>query len=226
MDRLTINIKKKLTGFQGEFNLDINENLPKGSFIGIFGSSGSGKSTFLDILSGLLAPDEGYISCDSEIWFSKNKKLTTSQRKIGYVFQENVLLDHFTVYENLKFALTHKNQTKFLEKLINDFDLKNLLQLNPNQLSGGQKQLVCLIRAIVRKPKILLLDEPLSSVDYELRKELQNLILKIHNDLKLTCIMVSHDPNELKYMTDHIWKMKAGKIIEKGDANHMLGEFI
>jgi len=223
---ISICVKKKLKGFNGFFELDINEKIPEKSFIGIFGNSGSGKSTFLEILSGFIKPDYGEISFNNTLWLSKTINLSPFQRNIGYVYQSDVLFEHFSILENLNFACTDVTNTNYLKELIKEFNLENLLNLRPSQLSGGQKQLVCLIRAIIRKPPILLLDEPLSSVDYTLRKKLQKLILKIHNDLKITCIIVSHDPNELKYLTDTIWKIEQGKIIEKGDFETVLGNLI
>lgn len=221
---ISINIHKKLQGSQGVFNLHVCEEIQQYEFIGLFGNSGSGKTTLLRILSGLETPDTGSIKVNDTIWYDSDAKINMlpQKRQLGYVFQEDVLFPNMNVQQNLSFALKKSQSKELLSELIKIMELQAFLKTSVQQLSGGQKQRVSLARTLVQQPKLLLLDEPLSALDYEMRKKLQHFISKVHKTYGLTSIIVSHDPWELQKTASKIWKIQEGKIIEKGLPNEIL----
>ena len=193
--------------------LKVKKEIDDNEFIAIFGESGAGKTTILRIISGLEKPDFGKIIVDDEIWFdsSKNINLKPQKRKIGFVFQEHALFPNMSVYDNLLYAKKDKNRANLLLKLT---ELEELKQSFPHELSGGQKQRVALIRALMREPKIVLLDEPFSALDMRMRESLQDEIIKIHNQLKLTTILVSHEIAEVIKLSNRVFILKDGQIIK------------
>lgn len=215
---IEIKIKKLLHFATGKKDLDLNLILSKGSFNSIFGKSGAGKTTLLRILAGLTVPDSGFIKVDDQYWFdSRNKiNLPPQKRGIGYVFQDFALFPNMTVKQNLIYALGSKNESRWVEEILEISGLTNLSSKNISSLSGGQQQRVALARALVRKPAILLLDEPLSSLDFETRAYLQDEILKIHKKYMLTTVLISHDKDEIKKMSDQVFHLELGEIVESG----------
>ncbi len=193
--------------------LKVKKEIDDNEFIAIFGESGAGKTTILRIIAGLEKPDFGKIIVDDEIWFDSNKNinLKPQKRKIGFVFQEHALFPNMSVYENLLYAKNDKNRANLLLKLT---ELEDLKQRFPHELSGGQKQRVALIRALMREPKIVLLDEPFSALDMKMRESLQDEIIKIHNQLKLTTILVSHEIAEVIKLSNRVFILKDGQIIK------------
>ncbi len=216
-------ITKKLKGLQKEFLLDINFTIEKGKFIALYGKSGSGKTTTLRCISGLEKPDDGEIIVGNHIWFSSSKKifLPPQKRSIGMVFQNYALFPNKTVYENIVYGVGTKDRT-FIYHLIKIAEIENLLDRYPETLSGGQQQRVALLRAVARKPQILLLDEPLSALDTSIRIKLQDEIKKIHKELGLTTIMVTHDIQEVIKLADKIFYLDNGRIIQKGTPREIL----
>lgn len=214
---MKIKIKKILKGKKGNFSLDINISTKDNTVITIFGKSGSGKTTLLRAIAGLLQPDKGYIEVDGKVWFdsSKNINLPPQKRKVGFVFQDYALFPNMTVEENIAFGM-EKKDTSFLEYLLELVSLEELRDRKPHTLSGGQKQRVALARALARKPDILLLDEPLSALDYETRKGLQDELLKIHREFGLTTVIVSHDFSEVFRLSEFVFVIDKGKVIKKG----------
>lgn len=218
---IKLNIQKSLNGANGKILLNINTMIESNSFVSIFGQSGAGKTTLLRILSGLEIPDCGEIVVDDEVWFDSKKKinLIPQKRKIGFVFQDYALFPHLNVYKNLRFGLKNKKEIHKVDEILEIMELSFLKFKNPNELSGGQKQRVALARALVYESKILLLDEPLSALDNEMRNILQNEIIKLHQYFKLTTILVSHDISEIFKLSNRILHIKDGKIINDGDIN-------
>ncbi len=218
---IEIDIKKILNTQNGITTLEINTKIQKHTFLTIFGNSGSGKTTILRILSGLINPDSGRIVVDGDVWFDadKNINIPPQKRKIGFVFQDYALFPHLNVYQNLCFGLSSKREKYRVDEILDLMELNNLKNEKPYILSGGQKQRVALARAIVYKSNILLLDEPLSALDNNMRTILQDEILKLHNHFKLTTIMISHDIAEICRLSNRILHLKDGKIINDGDIN-------
>jgi len=147
----------------------------------------------------------------------KDKRIdvTPQKRKIGFVFQDYALFPNMTIRENLEFVLPDKKNKKRVDELLDIMELTELSSRHSATLSGGQQQRVALARAPVREPELLLLDEPLSSLDYETRLKLQNEIVKIHRHFGLTTILISHDPSEIYRLSDHVVEMDFGKIVDK-----------
>lgn len=215
---IDIDIKKELHGSQGAMNLDVNLNINNKDFIALTGLSGSGKTTLLRSLAGL-EKAEGIIKVDNEIWQDEKEFLPVQKRKIGFVFQDYALFPNMTVIENLFFVNKDKELANHLLKIT---DLEALANRLPNSLSGGQKQRVSLCRAMMNRPKLLLMDEPLSALDPNMRTKLQDEILQLHKEFETTTILVSHDPSEIYKLSNRVIVLKDGNVIDDGDAKSVL----
>ena len=209
---ISLNIKKELHGSNGVMNLDINLSLQNGEFVALSGVSGSGKTTLLRVLAGL-EEAFGEIIVDDEIWLNEKIKKPIQKRDIGFVFQDYALFPNLSVIDNLLYVKKDKDLAKQLLSLTDLYELKNRY---PNSLSGGQKQRISLCRALMKRPKILLMDEPLSALDSHMRLKLQDEILTLHKEFKTTTIMVSHDPSEMYKLASRVLVLKDGKIIDDG----------
>ncbi len=213
---IKINIKKSLHGAIGDFELNVNKEIKNRTFLTLAGESGSGKTTLLRIIAGLENPDSGKIIVNNKSWFDSDKKinLAPQKRKIGFVFQNYSLFPNMSVKQNLIFALENKKDINFVDELLEIVELKELANRYPETLSGGQQQRVALARAIVRKPDILLLDEPLSALDGNMRAKLQEEIIKIHKYFEITTILVSHDLSEIFKLSNRVLILDKGQIIK------------
>lgn len=203
---IELNIRKQMLTSEGNRTLDVRINIPENSLTCISGPSGSGKTTLLRIIAGLVKPDEGLINMNTIPFFNSKEKinLTPQQRHVGYMFQDYALFPNMTVEQNIQFAQGRIKDEKLINRLIYEFGLDNLRKQKPDKLSGGQKQRVALARAIAGKPRVLLLDEPLSAVDEEMRKNLQEEILKAHRLFSTTTLLVSHDKSEIERLATHL----------------------
>lgn len=195
----------------------IDLEVEEGELLTLLGPSGCGKSTLLRCLAGLETVQEGSIFLDGE----NITELEPRLRKIGMVFQQYSLFPNMTVAQNLAFGLKVKRLSKEeiqseIRKVLIMIGLEEKVDAYPAQLSGGQQQRVALGRAIVTKPKILLLDEPLSAIDAKLRKNLQTQIRRIQKELNITTIFVTHDQDEAMVMSDRICLLNDGKIEQLG----------
>ena len=220
-ESIYIDVRKEMTTTEGKNMLNIRREISGGDFICLVGHSGSGKTTLLRILSGLLTPDEGVIRVGGKTWFDSTARinLKPQQRSIAYMFQDLALFPNMTVAQNIGYAQRAHNPTH-INELLDIFGMKGLATQKPGKLSGGQKQRVALARALASSPQILLLDEPLSSIDQEMRQALQSEILKAHEYLNSTSIMVTHDLPEARRMANEIIKIKNGLIIETDETDH------
>lgn len=223
---IQIDAYKILQTADGELPLDISLTIQKGQFVAIYGNSGAGKTTLLRILSGLTDAEKVNIKVNEFIWDDADKKfhLPVQKRSIGFVFQDFALFPNLTVKENLEFALSKNDSKEIVSELIDLMELQSLQNSKPQNLSGGQKQRVALARAIVRKPEILLLDEPLSALDDDMRFKLQDYILKIHQKYKLTTLMISHSISEIFKLSDKVIVVDKGKIIKEGTPEMVFSE--
>jgi molybdate transport system ATP-binding protein len=215
-----INIKKALHGSHGDMNLDVKLEIQKGEFIALMGESGSGKTTLLRILAGL-EKAEGDISVEDLVWLDDTKRLPPQQREIGFVFQDYALFDNMTVEQNLLFVNADKT---LANTLLSMTELTGLASRNVRSLSGGQKQRVSLCRAMMNKPKLLLMDEPLSALDEKMKEKLQHEIAKFHKVFGTTMIMVSHDMEVTYALADRVLVLKQGKVIANGRKEEILVE--
>lgn len=209
---ININIQKPLFGSNGQMNLDIDLQIQKGDFIALSGLSGSGKTTLLRILAGLETAS-GKIKIEDDIWLDDKYSLPPQKRDIGFVFQDYALFPNYTVLENLLYV---NKDINLANHLLNLTELNELKDRYPQTLSGGQKQRVSLCRAMMNRPKILLMDEPLSALDTNMRTKLQNEILALHKEFETTTIMVSHDPSEIYRLANRVVVLNEGKIINDG----------
>ncbi|WP_297761393.1 ATP-binding cassette domain-containing protein [uncultured Muriicola sp.] len=215
---INLSFQKHLKTTDGSFELSIDLDIPKGTFVTLYGPSGAGKTSFLRMLAGLLVPDKGSILVNDIPWYHTERKINISpqKRNIGYVFQDYALFPNMTVKENLKFA-QRKGQTKdLIPELMEVMELSTLENRTPDTLSGGQKQRAALARALVQQPDILLLDEPLAALDAQISTKLQDYILQAHNNYGLTTILVSHDLGEIMKLTDTVVVMEQGRITKIG----------
>lgn len=215
---IKIDINKDLHGSSGVMKLAIDIDINKGEFVAVAGQSGSGKTTLLRILAGL-EEARGNIKVGNEVWLDDKKSLVSQQRKIGFVFQEYALFPNLTVEKNLLYV----NNDKVLAN--NLLDITGLTELKgrlPHTLSGGQKQRVSLCRAMMNRPKLLLMDEPLSALDPAMRTKLQQEILTFHNKFETTTIMVSHDPSEIYRLSSRVIELSFGRIINDGSPKEVL----
>ena len=158
----------------------------------IKGRSGQGKSSLLNVISGLKKPDSGTITCNDVIFNSENIFLVPEKRNLGYVFQDFALFPHINAESNIKYAIS-ANDLNLFDKVVNDLSLNNHLQKMPYELSGGQQQRVAIARALLRRPSLLLLDEPFSNLDQDNKTCAQELIMTIINKLEIPCLLVSHE---------------------------------
>ena len=215
---IKIDISKKLHGANGEMDLNINLEIKQGDFVALAGLSGSGKTTLLRILAGL-EDAKGILEIDNNIWLNEKFCLASQKREIGFVFQDYALFPNFSVLDNLLYVNKDKELANYLLKMTELEELKNRF---PQTLSGGQKQRVSLCRALMNRPKILLMDEPLSALDSNMRTKLQNEILTLHKEFNTTTIMVSHDPSEIYRLANRVVILNFGEIINDGTPKDIL----
>ncbi len=215
---IELSIKKKLFTASGEFTFKADLNIDRGEIVSFFGPSGVGKTTLLRIIAGLTEADEGFVRVDGQTWFDSatGTNLPPGRRKVGFVFQDYALFPNMSVRENLLFAQP-KVDKRHVDELLDIFELTKLQHRRPGFLSGGQNQRVALARALARKPELLLLDEPLSALDNEMRNTLQDEILEIHRLWGITTILVSHDLPEVFKLCNRVITFHNGSVSDDGN---------
>ncbi|KUO58277.1 MAG: hypothetical protein APF84_05410 [Gracilibacter sp. BRH_c7a] len=211
-----IQIQKLSKLYKGQVVIDhISLCVNHGEFVVLVGPSGCGKTTTLKLLAGLIEPDSGSITIDGQ----NVTNLSAEKRDVVMVFQDNLLFPHITVAQNIGFGLKMKGvkEDKIkakVQEMLSLIQLEGMEERYPDQLSGGQRQRVALARALALEPKVLLLDEPLSSLDPALRCDMRDFILEIHKTLDMTTICVTHDCEEALHMADKIAAMFEGSIVQ------------
>lgn len=215
---IKIDIHKKLLSSEGEFTLRADIVIPTGETVAFYGKSGTGKTSLLRIIAGLASPDEGTLHVGKDKWMDlkNNFSLPPNKRSVGFVFQDYALFPNMTIKENILFAQP-KADIKQVKYLMEVFGLASLQNRKPNLLSGGQQQRVALTRAIARKPKIMLLDEPLSALDNETRSSIQNEIKLISKACGITTIIVSHDVSEIFKLCSHVYTFNGTEVQNMGN---------
>ncbi|MEA1917356.1 MAG: ATP-binding cassette domain-containing protein [Campylobacterota bacterium] len=215
---IKIDINKKLHGSNGDMELSVNLEINEGDFVALAGQSGSGKTTLLRVIAGLESAT-GSLQVADEKWLDGKKVVEPQKRGIGFVFQDYALFANMSVMQNLLFVKKDEELANHLLELTELYELKKRL---PNTLSGGQKQRVSLCRAMMNRPKILLMDEPLSALDPSMRTKLQHHILTLHKEFGTTTIMVSHDPSEIYRLASRVVVLESGQIVNDGTPKDVL----
>jgi molybdate transport system ATP-binding protein len=205
----------------GTFNLDADLALPGTGISVLFGPSGSGKTTLLRCIAGLEKPVRGYLAVNGRVWQDSRRGvfLPPHKRALGYVFQDANLFPHLTVYGNLCFGLKRiglKPAAAGLEQTVELLGIGHLLERMPERLSGGEKQRVGIARALVLKPDILLMDEPLASLDFQRKQEIVPYLVRLHQTLEIPVIYVTHAWQEAARLADHLVLMNGGRINAAG----------
>ena len=210
---LHFDFRMKLQAGDHVFQLDAAYRLEEGSFLGIRGPSGSGKTTLLRCLSGLYVPDSGSVRIGDETWYSSHEGLSLppQRRSVGFVFQDYALFPHMTVERNVSYATGDRKRTMELLDLTRMTDFAYHF---PRELSGGQKQRTALARALGRNPRLLLLDEPLSALDEDLRYSMGEELRRIQCETGVTSILVSHSRQEISRLCTHVLELADGRILD------------
>ncbi len=201
---------------RGSFELDAALHLNQ-RVTAIFGPSGSGKSTLLGIIAGIIKPDSGRIVVDGDCLFDSDKRINkpVHERRIGLVFQDGRLFPHLNVMQNLSYALHFipKEQQQFkLEQIAQLLEITPLLKQRPHQLSGGEKQRVALGRALLSSPRLLMLDEPLASLDDRLKSQILPFLKLVADEIQIPMIYISHSRKEIMQITSNLIHIQNGKV--------------
>lgn len=212
---------------RGDFDLDIKLTLPGQGVSALFGPSGSGKTTCLRAMAGLEKLPDSYFSIAGEVWQDDDAGifLAPHQRDIGYVFQEASLFEHLNVRDNLNFGrkrIAKDKQPINFPHICDLLSLSPLLDRPPSSLSGGERQRVSIARALLTSPKLLLMDEPLSALDHALKSEILPYLENLQQQLSIPIIYVSHSPDEVARLADHIAIIKKGRLIKSGALADMM----
>lgn len=217
-DVIYVDVEKSMHTAHGTINLTVTTELKRGELVALFGSSGAGKTTLLRILAGLTKPDNGLVKCGNTVWFDSEKRinLPPQERNVSLMFQDHALFPNMTVEQNIQYAQTANNR-QTTDELLAIFGLSEFRKRKPTSLSGGQRQRVALARALARKPQLLLLDEPLSALDAEMRSSLQSEIAHAHRLLGATTVMVTHDLTEVFRLASHVLCLDNGSILRRGN---------
>lgn len=216
MRALTVRAKKAF----GHFSLDVAWEMEREILV-LFGPSGSGKSVTLQVIAGLVEPDEGYVASEELIFqdSSTGLNIPPQKRSVGYVFQDRVLFPHMTVRQNIAYGLPKADKatkTDMVSGLIRRFRLNDVEHKLPDHISGGQKQRVTLARALIGRPKLLLLDEPFSALDNVLRNEMHRLLLDIRREFDVPIVLVTHDILEAYTLADRVVLYSHGGVVHVG----------
>jgi molybdate transport system ATP-binding protein len=231
---LAIDIKKKVNGFSLDTAWKIGNELAV-----LFGYSGAGKSLTLQIIAGLMKPDSGFIESNGKVYLdsARNIDVAPQGRSFGYVFQDLALFPHMTVRENILYGAKGVAKDVGMERLwdlVGKFRLNGLENKLPSEISGGQKQRAAFARALIRRPDVLLLDEPFSALDNPLRIEMRAFLLQVRSDFNIPVILVTHDVYEAYTMADTLIVYSNGRVQQKGTpadvftnpANEEVGELV
>lgn len=206
------------------FALDVDLALPGRGVTALFGASGSGKTTLLRCIAGLERAPEGRLIIDGEVWQDTNTWLPTHKRPLGVVFQDAGLFPHLSVLGNLNYGLrrTKGERRVSLDHAIELLGIGALLARKPERLSGGERQRVAIARALALSPRLLLMDEPLSSLDLKRRTEILPYLERLHEELEIPVLYVSHMPDEVARLADYLVLIDAGRVVASGPLGETL----
>jgi len=224
-----------MTGIQARFRLDwpgftldVDLDLPARGVTALFGHSGSGKTTLLRCIAGLERASQGHLFVNGEVWQDDANNgghcLPTHQRPLGYVFQEASLFPHLTVMGNLRYGMRRISnaQQAGLDQAIELLGISHLLERKPDRLSGGERSRIGIARALAVRPRLLLMDEPLAALDLKRKQEILPYLERLHAELDIPVIYVSHAPDEVARLADHLVVMDAGRAVAAGPLTETL----
>ena len=207
-----------------DFRLEVDLELPGRGVTSLFGPSGCGKTSLLRAIAGLDRHDQGYLKIGDLLWQDEKTFVPPHRRPIGYVFQEASLFEHLSVRGNLEYGLRRVPESEraiSLERAIALLGIEPLLSRKPATLSGGERQRVAIARALTVSPRLLLMDEPLAAVDVARRQEILPWLEALHRELEIPVIHVSHAPEEVARLADHLVLMRAGRVVATGDMHDL-----
>jgi len=207
----------KVRGRLGSFELDVEFNAPLRGVTALFGPSGCGKTSVLRSIAGLNRLT-GTIRIGASLWQGENFFLPPHKRPIGYVFQEASLFPHLSVCANLSFGMGKKQKAArfFFDEIVSLLALEPVMDRYPHHLSGGECQRVAIGRALLSKPHVLLMDEPLSALDQKMREEIMPFLMRLRQDLRVPIFYITHDMKEVERLADYLILMQGGRVIASG----------
>jgi len=213
---LAVEIEKRL----GDFTLSARFE-SAGGITAVFGPSGAGKTTLVNAIAGLIAPDRGRIAIDGTVLFDSERRinLPPHRREIGYIFQEGRLFPHLSVSHNLDYGRRMRGlpaDAKQLERIVGLLDIGHLLERRPGKLSGGERQRVAIGRALLARPRLLLLDEPLASLDAARKREILPYLERMRDEVGVPMVYVSHQAAELRRIATSVVRLEAGRVAAAG----------
>jgi len=213
---LAVEIEKRL----GDFTLSARFE-SAGGITAVFGPSGAGKTTLVNAIAGLIAPDRGRIAIDGTVLFDSERRinLPPHRREIGYIFQEGRLFPHLSVSHNLDYGRRMRGlpeDAKQLERIVSLLDIGHLLERRPGKLSGGERQRVAIGRALLTRPRLLLLDEPLASLDAARKREILPYLERMRDEFGVPMVYVSHQAAELRRIATAVVRLEAGRVAAAG----------
>jgi molybdate transport system ATP-binding protein len=214
------------------FRLDVDERLPAKGVSALFGHSGSGKTTLLRCIAGLERTAQGLLLYNGEVWQDARTRVPTHRRALGYVFQEASLFPHLDVLANLRYGQRRSGRRRTpgdtrqrkssLDQAIELLGIGHLLDRRPDRLSGGERQRVAIARALAVSPRLLLMDEPLAALDLPRKQEILPYLERLHDELSIPVIYVSHSPDEVARLADHLLVMDQGRVLASGALGDVL----
>ena len=208
----------------GAFALEVALEVPAGACLALAGPSGAGKTSVLRAVAGLLGPDSGRVSCGEEVWLdtARGVDVAPERRRCGYVFQEYALFPHLRAWQNVAYPLRHevprRERHRHAHELLERFGVAHLADSRPRTLSGGERQRVALARALARRPKALLLDEPLSALDARTRASASRELAGVLRETGVPSLLVTHDFIEAALLGDRVGVIDGGRLIQLGSA--------
>ena len=218
---------QSVTTAEPAFRLAVDLTLPGKGITAIFGASGSGKTTLLRCMAGLQSIDSGSVVVNGETWHGDETYLPTHRRGLGFVFQEASLFEHLTAGDNLNYAIKRAPQagaTVSKDQIVELMGITSLLGRLPAQLSGGERQRVAIARALLTNPKLLLMDEPLAALDHKRRQEILPYLERLHQQISLPILYVTHSLEEVTRLADHLVLLEAGSVVAQGEVSDLLSQ--
>jgi molybdate transport system ATP-binding protein len=207
----------------GALELDVALQVPRGRCLALAGPSGAGKTSVLRIVAGLLHPERGRVTCEGAVWLdtATGTSLPPEEREVGYLFQEHALFGHLSAWRNVAYPLRTRDRRERAMELLDRFGVAHLANARPATLSGGERQRVALARALARRPRVLLLDEPLSALDTTTRAAASRELARVLRDTGVPALLVTHDFSEAALLGDEIGVIQDGRVVQRGTGSEL-----